>query len=116
MPSGAIISTDGELRRAIGESGLLAPLLELDRAAPDVGFEELEELRAFAPAVVVVDLDEDPGLGLKLIEHLAEASPGRPVLAAALEPPAALLLEALRAGIAEFLVKPVTDRSLAEGL
>jgi pilus assembly protein CpaE len=116
MPSGAIISTDGELRRAIGESGLLAPLLELDRAAPDVGFEELEELRAFAPAVVVVDLDEDPGLGLKLIEHLAEASPGRPVLAAALEPPAALLLEALRAGIAEFLVKPVTDRSLAEAL
>lgn len=110
----AVVSADPALRRAIGESGAVSLALELPVAATDVGVEELEALEAARPELVVVDLGDDVQLGLRLVQFLAESAPGRAVLVTGPAPSAELLLEAMRAGAAEYLESPPTPAAVGE--
>ena len=86
-----------------------------------VGFSDFDEeqvarIRENAPDIVVVDLADDPDLGVKFIQFLSELAGSRKVIATgpALEP--GLLLAAMRAGISDYLPKPVSPEAFSEAL
>src|SRR4029453_3862273 len=82
-----------------------------------VNVSKIEELATLAqpgaaqPALVILDMRDRPTLpptvGMIRRQHPA---PGVVIVAAALEP--ALMLEAMRAGVTEFLTAPVTSADL----
>src|SRR5690606_34638516 len=61
-------------------------------------------------------LQDDPELGVKFIQFLSENSPGQKVVAAGPQLEPGLLLSAMRAGISDYLPKPVADAALAEAI
>jgi pilus assembly protein CpaE len=74
--------------------------------------QRLRELRAAEPELVVLDLEPDPVLGIKFAQYLCDQSPSRRILATGPMLPSEQLLSALRAGISEYLPKPVTPEAL----
>lgn len=116
----ALISTDpafqDQVRHHLAdpESGV-----ELALEFP-VGFNEFDEtqvehLRKVQPDVVIVDLQDDPDLGIKFVQFLNDTSNFRVIaVGPTLEPQ--LLLAAMRAGIGDYLPKPVTHEAMAEAL
>ena len=117
----AIISTDirlrDRLREALSEGGKgFRIMLELSLRFADFGEEQIRVLRHAAPDLLIADLDDDPEVGVKLIQFLAESHPAQRVLALgpALSP--ALLLSAMRAGASDYLQKPVEADALGEAL
>jgi pilus assembly protein CpaE len=116
----ALISTDpgfqDQVRHHLAdpESGV-----ELALEFP-VGFNEFDEtqvehLRKAIPDIVVVDLQDDPDLGIKFVQFLNDTSSFR-VIAVGPELAPQLLLAAMRAGIGDYLPKPVTHEAMAEAL
>jgi DNA-binding NarL/FixJ family response regulator len=85
-----------------------------------VGFGEFDEtqvehLRKAVPDVVIVDLQDDPDLGIKFVQFLNDTSSFRVIaVGPTLEPQ--MLLGAMRAGIGDYLPKPVTHEAMAEAL
>jgi len=117
----AVVSTDvrfrDRLREALSESGRnFRIVLELSLRFADFGEEQIRALRHAGPDLLVVDLEDDPEVGVKLVQFLAESHPGQRVLAVgpALSP--AILLAAMRAGVSDYLQKPVEPDGLAEAL
>jgi pilus assembly protein CpaE len=116
----ALISTDpafqDQVRHHLAdpESGV-----ELALEFP-VGFNEFDEtqvehLRKAVPDIVIVDLQDDPDLGIKFVQFLNDTSSFK-VIAVGPELAPQLLLAAMRAGIGDYLPKPVTHEALAEAL
>ena len=120
-PRAALISVDGVFQDLVRHT-LADPEAGVDLALEfAVRFAEFDEeqvarIRENAPEIVVVDLTDDPDLGVKFIQFLSELGGGRKVIAAgpALEP--GLLLAAMRAGISDYLPKPVSPESFTEAL
>ena len=116
----ALISTDpgfqDQVRHLLAdpESGVE---LALEFPVKFTSFDEtqVEHLRRQAPEVAIVDLEDDPDLGIKFVQFLNDTSSLRVIAAGpALEPQ--LLLQAMRAGIGDYLPKPVTAEALKEAL
>jgi pilus assembly protein CpaE len=113
----ALISTDSSFR-AVVKNLVAGPDLgctigvELSSSFAEFGDQELRALRAVNPELIVLDLENDPELGVRFAQFIADQTPGRRFIAAgpALSPE--LLLEAMRAGVADYLIKPVTGESL----
>jgi pilus assembly protein CpaE len=120
-PRAALISVDGSFQDLVRHT-LADPEVGVDLALEfAVRFAEFDEeqvarIRENAPEIVVVDLTDDPDLGVKFIQFLSELGGSRKVIAAgpALEP--GLLLAAMRAGISDYLPKPVSPESFTEAL
>ena len=117
IPS-AIISPDASLRqllqRVVREPRHnLSVEVEIPIPLESIDAESLAKLRRANPELIVLDLEDRPELGLHLAQALTEADPRRRLLAAGpvLEP--TLLMEAMKAGICEYLPKPVTAHSSA---
>jgi pilus assembly protein CpaE len=117
----ALISTDirfrDRLREALSESGKsFRVALELSLRFADFGEEQIRALRQAVPDLLVVDLEDDPEVGVKLIQFLAESHAGQRVLGLgpALSP--GLLLSAMRAGVSDYLEKPVETAALTQAL
>jgi pilus assembly protein CpaE len=117
----ALISTDAAFSAHV-RSVLARPELGVVLAHESaVRFAEFDErhvgaIRDLGPELVIVDLQDDPDLGVKFIQFLSENFHGQKVIAAGprLEPE--LLLAAMRAGISDYLPKPVLDDALAEAV
>jgi len=116
---GILVSTDSHVREAV--QGFLRehPMeltlaLDLDMPFRDFALPQVREVRESAPAVLLLDLDQDPTLGIALAKHLVESAPELTVVAVGNTTTTDLLLNAMRAGVAEFLPKPVTSEALAE--
>jgi len=113
----ALISTDAafrEMARAVVPGPDVGVLLGIELAVPfaEVGEHELKALRGSEPDLIVLDLEDDPALGIKFAQFIAETRPCRFLLVGpALSPE--LLLEAMRAGAADYMVKPVTPEELS---
>ena len=109
----ALISTDPEFRAqvhsAFDRQRDLDVSVALEIPARFSAFDEelVSRLRESAPNIMVVDVQDDPELGVKFIQFLADTAPGVRVIAAGPTLSSELLLAAMRAGVSDFLTKPV---------
>jgi pilus assembly protein CpaE len=117
----ALISTDRGFREMakdvfLAEEGWAAPALEITAPFESFGDEQIRPLRQLHPELVVLDISEAPDLGIKLAQFLSESSPGiRFIAAGPLLQPEHLLV-AMRAGVADYLPKPVTGDAFRAAL
>ncbi len=95
-----------------------APALGLELLATfdEIGKEQIEKLREFAPDLVFLDLGSEPVVGIRFAQFLTELDPGMRVVAAGPTLSQDLLLEAMRAGISEFLPRPVEEQDLSDAV
>jgi pilus assembly protein CpaE len=119
--SSAVISTDPAFRNLV-EQVLSEPARAFDRAFQitvpftEIGDAELRKLRELRPELIFLDLEADPHIGIKLAEFLGDQQPNRHFVAVGPVLGPELLLEAMRAGIGEYLPKPVAREALAAAL
>lgn len=116
---GILVSTDPTVRSAVQAFMRERPMdltlaLDLDLPFKDFALPQVREVREAAPALLMLDLDEDPALGIALTKHLVESAPELTVVAIGNTATTDLLLNAMRAGVAEFLPKPVTVEAMEE--
>ncbi len=120
IPS-ALISTDSAFRevlaQTLGEQGR-GIALGVEIAVPfiQIGDVQLRQLREASPEVIFIDLEKDPEVGIKLALFLADQQPNRQFVAAGPVLAPELLMQAMRAGITEYLPKPVTREALLPAL
>lgn len=117
----AIISTDPDLVSAVRSSepvrsGALEVAVEVQSACADITDVELQELRESDPEVVVLDLEPNISIGLKFAQFLADEGLGGVLVASATPQSPELLMEAMHAGVSEFLPKPVTEEETEQSL
>ena len=116
---GAVISTDPEFRRQLVESfdpdHELRVGLEVSEPFTAITDSHLNALRQLGAEVVFVDLESDPQVGLKFAQFLSDAALARTVVGSGHADSSELLLQAMQAGIQEFLPKPL-DPQRAAGL
>src|SRR5918993_613688 len=78
--------------------------------------EHVGALRQLGPEIVIVDLSDDPDLGVKFIQFISENTVNQKVIAAGPDLMPELLLAAVRAGISDYLPKPVSVEALADAV
>ncbi|HJS42616.1 MAG TPA: AAA family ATPase [Gemmatimonadales bacterium] len=118
---GALISSDTSFCEAVklvlgSAEHRIALSAEITAPFTEISDTQIEELRRVPLELVVLDLEQDPATGIKLAEFLAELHPRCQVVAAGAELPPDLLLKGMRAGITEYLLKPVTPEALHAGV
>jgi pilus assembly protein CpaE len=86
-----------------------SPIAEISKA-------QAEEMRASGAQIIILDLGEDPTLGLRLGRFLAEDNAGVAIILTGPEVSQDVLLEAMRIGATEYLSRPVDDAELAAAL
>src|SRR5256712_14210299 len=121
MVHGALISTDSSFRESVkqvlggAEHGVKLSV-EITVACTDINEAQVEELRRVALDLVLLDFERDPTTGIKFAHFLADLDPRRQLVATGPPLSPELLLEAMRAGISEYLPKPVTPEALRTGI
>src|SRR5881409_3719046 len=118
---GALISTDASFRESVkqvlgGAEHGVELSVEIAIACTEINAAQVEELRRVTLDLILLDLERDPVTGIKFAHFLADLDPHRQLVATG--PPLSpdLLLEAMRAGISEYLPKPVTPEALRTGI
>src|SRR5438093_4850982 len=121
MVHGALISTDASFRESVkqllgGAEHGVELSVEITVACTEINEAQVEELRRVALDLVLLDFERDPTTGIKFAHFLADLDPHRQLIASG--PPLSpdLLLESMRAGISEYLPKPVTPEALRSGI
>jgi pilus assembly protein CpaE len=109
----ALISSDRSFRELVKDVFLsheawTAPAIEIAAPFSAFGENELRAVRQLRPELIILDLGEDPEMGIKLAHFLGEATPGQRFVAVGPHLPPDLLLSAMRAGVADYLPRPVT--------
>jgi pilus assembly protein CpaE len=113
----ALISPDPSFRSVVRDVVLGPDIgftlgLELTTSYSQFGEQEIQGIRNYDPALIILDLENDPELGVRFAKFIAEQSPERRFIAAGPTLSPELLLDAMRAGVADYLVKPVTQDQL----
>lgn len=116
-----IVSPDAEfragLRTALQEGARgVSNVMEVALPYDQIGTAELATLRERDPELVFLDLEEDPALGVRFAHFLADANPRRRFIAMGPQLGQEMLLEAMRAGISEYLPKPPQREALYAAL
>lgn len=102
---------------AIGEAGLPIQLgLELATTASALEADHLDRIRAGRPHLVVLDMVEAPEQAIRVAAGVAAANPEAAVVGVGPELDATLLLDAMRAGIVEYIPIPAEVRDVQEAL
>ena len=117
----ALISTDHTFRdqvRDLSRGPDLGLSLELEIAESFAAYseEQVQALRQMRPDLIILDLEDDPELGVKFAQFLADANPAHKIVAVGPHLSSDLLLAAMRAGVADYLQKPVATGALHEAL
>jgi pilus assembly protein CpaE len=116
-----VISTDAGLRARVTEAvedKRLGLKLSATVATPInvLGREVVEDLRKTSVQLVLLDLSDDPALGLRFARFLSDEIPALTFVLIGPEVAPELLLEAMRVGAAEYLRTPVDDADLVAAL
>ncbi len=109
----ALISSDRSFREMVKDVFLsheawTAPAIEIAAPFSAFGENELRTVRQLHPDLIILDLGEDPDLGIKLAHFLSESSPGQKFVAVGPHLQPDMLLSAMRAGVVDYLPRPVT--------
>ena len=116
-----LITQDPRVRVAITSfardpgNGLVVAL-DLDVALAGFNGAQFKAVSQAAPALVFVDFDGAPDLGVSLSRDLARTDSRLLTIGIGDALSSDLLLQAMRAGLSEFLVKPLTAEALSEAL
>lgn len=117
----ALISGDEQLRgtllQTIQDAGLPVTV-ELDLAAPAQYLEpeHLEKLRAAAPHLVILDMADEPERAIRVASAIASGTPRAALVGIGPELDSSRLLEAMRAGLVEYLPRPLDASSIRDAL
>ncbi len=114
---GALISPDSrfrsEVRALLGDvEPRVGIAVEISERFVDFREDVVRTLRQSKADLLLVDLEQEPELGVKFIQFLADAHPGHRVIAFGGEISPDQLLTAMRAGVADYLHKPVSAELL----
>jgi pilus assembly protein CpaE len=117
----ALVSADENLRRIVLESiqGAGPPIaveLEITASPQLLDPEHLERLRSCEPDVVILDMADDPELAIRSASAIATGNPRAALVGLGPDLEASRLLEAMRAGLVEYVPRPVEATSLREAL
>ena len=115
----AVVSTDPELRLTVKEA--LSDPAAGARVALEIGVPyatvrepQVQAIRDADPQIVLLDVEDDPELAIRFAQYLGDAHPQRKLIAAG---PASLapelLMQAMSAGVGEYLRKPLTEDAVA---
>ncbi|MBA2322658.1 MAG: response regulator, partial [Pseudonocardiales bacterium] len=113
----ALLSTDRGFRELVkdvflAQDGWTAPSMEITVPFSAYGDDQIRPLRQLHPELIILDVSDDPEVGIHLAQYLSESSPGQRFIAAGPNLAPELLLSAMRAGVADYLPKPVTPEAL----
>jgi pilus assembly protein CpaE len=86
--------------------------LELTTPLHHFGEHQIKSLRSLNPEVILLDLETGPELGLQLAQFLLEQNPSQVLIATGPQLSSEQLLHAMRAGVSEYLPKPVALEDL----
>jgi pilus assembly protein CpaE len=118
---GVLISSDPATREvfnhyARGSVGGFSLVLDLDVSLSAFAGTQFKSVQDAAPAVVFIDFDTSAELGLSLAHDLGKASDQLLLVGVGSALASDLLIQAIRAGLSEYLLKPVTEQGLAEAM
>lgn len=113
----ALISSDRSFREMVKDVFLAheawtAPAIEIAAPFSAFGENELRSIRQLHPEVIVLDVADDPEMGIKLAQFLSESTPGLRLVASGPQLPNDLLLSAMRAGVVDYLTRPTTPEAM----
>jgi pilus assembly protein CpaE len=116
-----VVSADAKFRATVAEVLNLYPDLatvvsDTPTAAASLNAGTIDKLQTENAEVILIDLDGDPAASMRMLRLVGDAAPNRTIIATgpALTPD--LLIEGMRAGIAEYLPSPVDSHDLADAL
>lgn len=117
----ALASADGQLKALVQESIRDASLpvrigVDIPASARDLEPEQMERLRSADPHIVVLDMSDDPNRALRAAAAIGSRLPQAALLGVGPQLDATVLLEAMRAGIVEYVPRPVEEAGLYEAL
>jgi pilus assembly protein CpaE len=117
----ALITTDDPLRGIVFEAVQAAgiPLridLEIAARPPYLEPAHLERLRSSDPHVVILDMADDPESAIRVAGAVASSCPRAALVGVGPELEAPRLLEAMRAGLVEYVQRPVEAPSIRDAL
>jgi pilus assembly protein CpaE len=116
-----LISKDDHLREIVFESienGALPITIGLDIIPPPrpLDAEHLERLRAYEPHVVILDMGGDPEQDIRTAGAIASGVPRTALVGLGPELDAARLLDAMRAGVVEYVPGPAEPANVSDAL
>jgi pilus assembly protein CpaE len=115
----AVITQDQELRDDLARTingNEMQLVSEIAVPFRQIGDEWLGHLRANEPQIILLDIEEDPALGIRLGQFLVENDPALRIVGLGPPLPAERLLAAMRAGFTEYLDRPLTIEEVVQGL
>ena len=117
LPRAALISSDSTFGAMVKQQ-LTGPersiSLELELTVPlyQFGEHQVQALRALRPELIVLDLADSQELGLQLAQFLVELNPAQLFIATGPVLSSEELMLAMRAGVSDYLPRPVTPEDL----
>lgn len=115
-----VISSDSalvaDLKRCGEDSGAMELALEFGIPYRELTRPQVEKIRSVAPRFAFLDLDDDPATGVKVARYLADASSGTTIIALGTSVSSQALVAAMRAGVSEYLEKPLSPAALEDAL
>ena len=117
LPRAALISSDSTFGAQVKQllTGPDRPVsLELELTVPlnQFGEHQIQALRGIAPGLIILDLGDSPDLGLQLAQYLVELNPAQVFIATGPVLSSEQLMQAMRAGVSDYLPKPVAPEDL----
>lgn len=116
-----LVSGDNGLKNVVLDAvdGAKRPVridFQIPRPAAELEVEELDRIRSAEPQIVFLDLSEDPRGAMRVVGALGAKCPRTALVGVGPELDAALLMEAMRAGVVEYLPQPVEAKAVYEAV
>jgi pilus assembly protein CpaE len=120
-PGAALITADDRLRASVSkaiEDAVLPIRIELDIAEPSHALEpqHLERLRSSDPQLILLDMSGEPERAIRVATAIAAGNPRAALVGVGPELEARRLLDAMRAGLVEYVPQPVEAQDVVDAL
>ena len=117
VPS-VVISTDdslvADLKRCGEQAGTVDLVLEFGIPYRELTEPQMRKIRLASPRLVFIDLDDDAPTGCKVARYLADSHPDALLVAVGTAVPSETLVAAMRAGVSEYVEKPLSQQTFDE--